>query len=184
MLAGIVGAVLGARTVQSVSAAICRVPNDICRKGGDCCSGSCLPAAPVGRQRCGCSESGYACRPAANDCCGELICSDTGSGFVCNQRPVANSLAYSGPWQSDCIPIQLQGVDPDGESVTFERVNGPSFGRLRETDPPFSTAKTEDLCYKTNSKFFSGSDSFTYRAIDQFGAKSGLGTVQISVYET
>jgi hypothetical protein len=102
---------------------------------------------------------------------------------VCNHPPVAVAATFSGPWGSECIPIHLEGSDPDGDALTFAVQNAPLFGKLLETDPPAATATTKELCYRTNNKFFSGSDTFTYIAIDRFGAKSPMALVKLAVIE-
>src|SRR4051812_26292094 len=55
-LVGVAAAVSLGR-LESAEAAQCRVPGEICRKPGDCCSGDCGPVDSSGRRRCECTQN-------------------------------------------------------------------------------------------------------------------------------
>lgn len=60
----------------------------------------------------------------------------------------------------------LDGVDPDGDKVTFEIVDFPKKGTLNLKDK-----STGEITY-TPVSGFKGNDSFTYVVVDEFGNKS------------
>jgi VCBS repeat-containing protein len=69
------------------------------------------------------------------------------------------------------ISMTLAGDDPDGDSVTFTVVDGPSHGTLSGTAPALSYAPSEN---------YHGSDSFTFTVSDGL-ATSPPATVTITV---
>ena len=71
------------------------------------------------------------------------------------------------------IPVPLDGIDPDGDSVTL--------GGLGNQVPKLGAVKIEGnfLVYDA-SKGGAGTDTFTYRVIDRFGAE-GEGVVRVGV---
>jgi len=73
-----------------------------------------------------------------------------------NDKPKAND--DSATTQEDMsVPITLTGNDPDGDSLTYSVVTGPSHGKLSGTAP--------NLTYTPNTNF-NGSDSFTFKVND------------------
>ncbi len=70
------------------------------------------------------------------------------------------------------IPVSLDGVDPDGDSVTLLGVDtAPTLGTV--------TPSAEYLEYQAPDTA-SGTDSFTYAIMDRFGARS-IGTVKVGI---
>ena len=71
------------------------------------------------------------------------------------------------------IPVPLDGIDPDGDSVTL--------GGLGSQVPKLGAVKVEGnyLVYDA-SKGASGTDTFTYRVLDRFGAE-GEGLIRVGV---
>jgi hypothetical protein len=122
------------------------------------------------------------------------------------QRSVARQDFFSGPWQSSCIQLRPTDNDRIGGSGSLWRLSsGPSFGRIYRYDADavgFRGAAVGSgetvpagirLCYKTNSTFFSGSDSMIYQLVDPaltdpddptLVARTPGVVVQISVIET
>lgn len=98
----------------------------------------------------------------------EIRAADSG-----NTAPVAPSLtARVLAGASVKIPVSLDGVDPDGDSVSLLGVDtAPSKGTV-------STA-AEYLEYSAPADA-SGTDSFTYTIMDRFGARS-VGTVKVGI---
>ncbi|GAA1663845.1 fibronectin type III [Citricoccus zhacaiensis] len=90
-----------------------------------------------------------------------------------NNPPVPHSVSarvLSG--ESVAVPIPLDGIDPDGDSVTLEGVQSP---------PTQGSVRMEKgrLVY-TASSVATGSDVFTYSAVDRLGARA-TGTVTIGI---
>ena len=74
--------------------------------------------------------------------------------------------------ESVAVPIPLDGIDPDGDSVTLEGVQSPpSQGSVR--------MEKGRMIY-TASGAATGSDVFTYSAVDRLGARA-TGTVTIGI---
>lgn len=71
------GALAGLGTGR-VGAAPPRRIGEICRKGGDCASGLCLPKDATGRQRCGCATDDH-CPSNGVDACGTSTCQPDGT---------------------------------------------------------------------------------------------------------
>lgn len=70
------------------------------------------------------------------------------------------------------IPVSLDGIDPDGDSVTLLGVDtAPSKGTV--------AAASEYLTYEAPAGS-SGTDTFTYAVMDRFGAR-GVGTVKVGI---
>jgi VCBS repeat-containing protein len=96
-----------------------------------------------------------------------------------NQPPVANNDSYSTN-QDTALVVAVPGVssndtDPQGATLTAQLVSGPSHGSL--------TLNTNGSFSYTPTTGYTGSDSFTYRAIN--GANnSNVATVTISVLPT
>ena len=90
-----------------------------------------------------------------------------------NNAPVAPPLTarvLSGA--SVNIPVSLDGIDPDGDSVTLLGVDtAPSKGTV--------TTASEYMTYEAPSGS-SGTDTFTYAVMDRFGARS-IGTVKVGI---
>jgi hypothetical protein len=87
-----------------------------------------------------------------------------------NHAPVATSKSVNVN-EDTPIAIVLAGTDPDGDSLTFNVVNGPDHGSLSGTAP--------NLTYSPSSNF-SGSDRFTFSANDG-SLTSAVATVSITV---
>ena len=75
---------------------------------------------------------------------------------VTNQRPVSLPLAASLP-EDSTLDLTLQGTDPDGNSLQFSVVSGPTKGVLSGTAP--------NLTY-TPAANYNGPDSFTFLVND------------------
>ncbi len=73
-----------------------------------------------------------------------------------NDKPVANSKDVSTPEETS-VSITLTGGDPDGDSLSYSIVTGPSHGKLSGTEP--------DVVY-TPEENYDGPDSFTFKAND------------------
>jgi len=73
-----------------------------------------------------------------------------------NDAPFAVAQAVS-TLEDTVLPITLNGTDPDGNTLTFSIVSGPTKGSLSGTPPTISY---------TPGANFSGSDSFTFKVND------------------
>ena len=73
-----------------------------------------------------------------------------------NDSPIAQSGSITVE-ENTPVMITLSGSDPDGDSLSFIVVSGPSHGSLRGTEP--------NLVY-TPAKDFNGSDDFTFKVSD------------------
>jgi hypothetical protein len=171
--------------------------------GSGCCdaNGECHDGGSV--EFCG--QEGETCIA----CDGEEICRADGQGETCrvNQAPDAFNLTYNSEWDKPCIVVTLRGADPDGDPLAFRVLNKPTNGKLylyvedavdhlgvqvQPGDPAVPAEAGTDglrLCYKTNNRWFFGSDSFRYISIDTHGAESPITTpsksyIQINVFET
>jgi len=87
-----------------------------------------------------------------------------------NHIPMAEPQTISALEDSPTV-VNLKGSDPDGDTVVYSVVQGPSHGALSGTAP--------NLTYMPN-KNFSGPDSFTFKVNDAT-ADSTLSTVSINV---
>ncbi|NUL43771.1 tandem-95 repeat protein [Cellulosimicrobium funkei] len=90
-----------------------------------------------------------------------------------NNAPVPTSVsARVRSGESVAVPIALDGIDPDGDSVTLEGVQSP---------PTQGSVRMEKgrLVY-TASSAATGSDLFTYSVVDRLGARA-TGTVSIGI---
>jgi len=74
-----------------------------------------------------------------------------------NVAPVASESRWRMTRANEALPIELAGTDENGDSLTFEIVTPPQFGKL-SGDPP-------KLTYLPN-KDFPGEDSFEFRVSD------------------
>ena len=93
---------------------------------------------------------------------------------VRNEQPAPKQLdsrTFAG--SSVRIPVPLDGIDPDGDSVTL--------GGLGGQVPKLGAVKVEGnyLVYEA-AKGVSGTDTFTYRVLDRFGAE-GEGVIRVGV---
>ena len=87
-----------------------------------------------------------------------------------NAAPVANGQSL--PLDQDSSSaITLTGSDPDGDTLTYAVVSGPTHGTLSGAAP--------DLTYTPNPGFVGG-DSFTFKVTDPYGASS-TATVTLTV---
>ncbi|MHC4568481.1 MAG: ParA family protein, partial [Planctomycetota bacterium] len=87
-----------------------------------------------------------------------------------NRIPMAEPLKISTLEDSPKV-INLQGSDPDGDTVVYCMVKSPSYGALSGTAPNFTY---------TPNRNFSGPDSFTFKVNDG-EADSDVATVSITV---
>ena len=89
---------------------------------------------------------------------------------VVNNQPVANDDSVT-TQEDRPVSISLTGSDPDGDSLSYSVVTGPSHGRLSGTAPKLRYSP------KVN---FNGSDSFTFKVSDK-RTDSEAATVSITV---
>ena len=87
-----------------------------------------------------------------------------------NDAPNANNDSVS-TQEDKPVSIRLKGIDPDGDSLSYSVVKGPSRGSLSGTAPR--------LIYTPKANF-SGSDSFTFKASDK-KLNSAVATVSITI---
>ncbi|MGI0012730.1 MAG: Ig-like domain-containing protein, partial [Nitrososphaera sp.] len=90
-----------------------------------------------------------------------------------NSAPIANSQNVSGT-EDTPLKLKLSATDADDDYPGFEIADYPSHGNLSDFDVELGT-----LVYRPSAEY-SGSDSFTFRAIDNFG-ESELATVWVSI---
>lgn len=91
-----------------------------------------------------------------------------------NQQPVPRAVEARTFTSSEVrIPIPVDGVDPDGDSVELLGIGskGPQYGSVE--------VKGKFLAYRA-SRAASGTDTFTYKVKDRFGAE-GEGLVRVGV---
>ncbi len=96
-----------------------------------------------------------------------------GSSTGINCLPTANDLNVVTDYESS-VAVSLEANDSDGSIEAYEIVSAPANGSL--------TGSGSQRSYEPDAGFF-GSDSFTYRAIDDAGASSNVATVSITVNE-
>ena len=89
-----------------------------------------------------------------------------------NAKPVANSQSVTGQ-EDDPIHIVLSADDPEGDLLTFEIVDYPSYGEISDF------ADSGELTY-IPAEEYSGSDTFTFTAWDH-QKESKKATVSISI---
>jgi len=87
-----------------------------------------------------------------------------------NDAPTANDGNVT-TQEDKSVSISLAGNDPDGDSLSYSVVKGPSHGKLSGTSPK--------LRYSPKANF-NGSDSFTFKVSDKT-ADSAAATVSITV---
>lgn len=87
-----------------------------------------------------------------------------------NDAPTANDGNVT-TQEDKPVSISLKGSDPDGDSLNYSVIKGPSHGKLSGTAPKLRYSP------KTN---FNGSDSFTFKASDKT-ADSAAAIVSITV---
>ncbi|MCU1237662.1 MAG: Ig family protein [Candidatus Solibacter sp.] len=101
-----------------------------------------------------------------------------------NTRPVAGEISVSSPWGSDCIVIDFTTHGTDAETASSDLSIGiqnfPLFAKLFLLDghtpvTAGSLIPIGPICYKTNNRFFSGSDTLTYTVTDR-GYPDNCGT--------
>jgi hypothetical protein len=124
-----------------------------------------------------------------------------------NAPPVASGFSVTGPWGTPCIVVDFTTHGADAETassnLTVKIQNAPLFGKLYLQPDKITpvNAGTEipigQVCYITSNKFFSGSDTFTFKVKDRgypdnCGSPSGsclapaestIGLVKILVFE-
>ena len=91
-----------------------------------------------------------------------------------NQQPVPTPVvARTFTGKTIRVPIPLEGIDPDGDFVQLVGLGQrpPQFGSV--------SVNGNSLIYSASSTV-AGTDTFTYRVVDQFGAE-GEGTIRIGV---
>ncbi len=87
-----------------------------------------------------------------------------------NDAPTANDESVT-TQEDRPVSIRLSGNDPDGDSLSYSVVKGPSQGRLSGTAPRLRYSPTAN---------FNGSDSFTFKVSDK-RTDSAAATVSITV---
>lgn len=87
-----------------------------------------------------------------------------------NNPPTADAQSVSTP-QDTALPITLTGSDPDGDTITFAIITGPTNGSLSGT-PPIVT-------YTPNASF-NGVDNFTF-TVNDGSVDSNEATISITV---
>jgi len=87
-----------------------------------------------------------------------------------NDAPTANDERVT-TQEDRSVSIRLSGNDPDGDSLSYSVVKGPSQGRLSGTAPRLRYSPTAN---------FNGSDSFTFKVSDKT-MDSAAATVSITV---
>ena len=87
-----------------------------------------------------------------------------------NTAPTANNDNVT-TQENEPVSVTLAGNDPDGDSLSYSVVKGPSHGRLSGTAPKLKYSPTAN---------FNGSDSFTFKVSDK-KTDSAAATVSITV---
>jgi hypothetical protein len=123
-----------------------------------------------------------------------------------NALPLAGGFAVSGPWGVPCIMTDFTTHGTDAETASSDLSvkiqNAPLFGKLYLLDgitqvSAGTVIPIGPVCYKTNNRFFSGSDTFTFKVKDRgypdncgspgssclAPAESTIGLVRILVFE-
>lgn len=86
----LVGCALAGASFNRVEAHVLRTAGEICRKNGDCASGTCLPPDKTGRRRCACTNPADCPPPAAGDVCRTTVCTAGTCGFQINTGLACN----------------------------------------------------------------------------------------------
>jgi hypothetical protein len=92
-----------------------------------------------------------------------------------NETPTANNQTV-GTDEDVSVAITMTGSDPDGDSLTYTIVNGPSSGSLGTQTGPGGS----NVTYTPNADA-NGQDSFTFRVNDGGSTNSSPATVTINV---
>jgi hypothetical protein len=95
---------------------------------------------------------------------------------VCGHPPVANDQSVTTD-EDVLVTITLTGSDPDGDSLAFSILSGPSHGSLGPLNPLSPTSAEVDYTPDLN---YSGSDSFSFQVDDGNGG-TATGVVSITV---
>ena len=90
-----------------------------------------------------------------------------------NDPPVANDQAVTAE-EDTPLPITVTATDPDGDTLTYSILSGPSNGAITGFDPA-----TGALTYTPDANY-NGPDSFTFEACDPSGA-CDTGVVTLTV---
>ncbi len=107
-----------------------------------------------------------------------------GASLTCRMRfaetvgdaPTVGSAAMSVMTQKSVAVFgEMSATDPDGDDLTFEVLSYPRNGTLHVID------KESGSFRYTPDKTYTGKDSFTYRARDEYGNYSPTASVEISV---
>jgi hypothetical protein len=88
------------------------------------------------------------------------------TGFFSGEPPVADAGHFAGDEGIACLLVTLRGtsLNPD---LVFYVTSLPTHGDLYDAPPdPTLPANESRLCYEPKSRFFSGTDSFTYKVYD------------------
>ncbi len=192
VLAAFLGTILGGR-LRGAGAADCRAAGSTCREGTNCCSGVCGESDRTGRRCCACSPEGATCVRSSGQCCENLVCAGSSGRGVCrtNARPSAAGYSFNYVANTfadlDCVPVWMNGSDPDGDALAFRVTSKPRFGSLRARSHPEANHSKHALCYSqfrfNQATIVDFSDQFAFSASDPYGATSPPATVKIFVDE-
>jgi hypothetical protein len=92
-----------------------------------------------------------------------------------DRSPTCSDLSGLTAPAGKALPLTLSCSDQDsGDTITYEVLSQPSHGRLGPVDQAGHISYTPDTGY-------SGSDSFTFKATDNHGVDSNIGTLTLSV---
>ena len=98
----------------------------------------------------------------------------TNEAFTPNQQPVANDFSVTLTTTAGTIPVLANASDPDGDTVTVSAVTQGANGTV--------TINNDGTVTYALTRFFSGTDSFTYTVSDgRGGMATGTVTVQVQV---
>ena len=93
---------------------------------------------------------------------------------VVNEPPLANNDTYTINGITNIGPMLANDFDPDGDQLMFTLLTLPGHGTL------FGLAQPDRKSYRPNAGYV-GTDSFTYKACDDFNLCSGPATVTLNV---
>ena len=96
---------------------------------------------------------------------------------IVNQAPVAVGDSYTVHGGTTIGPMMANDFDSDGDSITWDFVTAPAHGTLFGLPNP----QPGDLQNFVPEPGYTGQDSFTYRACDQFGVCSAPATVTLNI---
>lgn len=122
----------------------------------------------------GTAEALYTIRDAENRVATSAVTITINNYDEANQQPVpVPVVARTFTGKTIRIPIPLEGIDPDGDFVQLVGLGQqpPQYGSV--------TVHGNSLLY-SSSETVAGTDTFTYRVADQFGAE-GEGTIRVGV---